>query len=680
MERKRLATWWITWEDLNWPSVDNMDRIKARAEKLAKANVTDVVIFGTHFRWDYLPFFTLLHDYLAAVAEELHKYGLRLIDHHSVNLIHRYSTKDEMRHVMLHSGPHLPFSPSWEAAATWEYNGSKLNDWRMLDVKTGEPLWYPQYASEGFCLRNPEFIAAYQQYVKTLVADTGIDGLMADDPIHYMHFNSCSCPHCRAELKRRSGIDLPPIEDQSFWGNWDNPAWKDWIDLRFDATGEFMKVVAAALPKDFLLCSCGAHSAAPHMPSSASDARKFLEGANYVNLEMSGNTPPYKHDPVTVNAPVGNHVINASHHQAAAREKGVRCYGTGYGFTVPSANIIWAVNKVLDSDCWFSTLKARLGLPDHILNSLPDEADAIGYAFTYEKEHPELFGGEQIGQLAVYFSYETRNHTCFGSMSTGYTKDYRATLDTLFKAGISAHTVFEFPKDAKQYPLTLLPSAASMTDREVEDMRTYLAAGGKVVATGPNPLKECVNNWNIPNRPDCTPENFFSTIRDGVWIKVADWTSAPLPECTDPNDWTQPIDGLFYNPHRVGDGKVTGAVLELCGKYAKKMPMKVLQADGYLITMFRNEQGITMHFLAEDYDVDIDHHLDEIRFHRSRVNYVNKVEPINVTRTICVAAEQTPQVYLPLNEEQAQVAVKDGVCTIHLPEACSYFLANFSDK
>lgn len=676
MERKRLATWWITWEDLNWPSMDNMDRIKARAEKLAKANVTDVVVFGTHFRWDYLPFFTLLHDYLATVAEELHKYGVRLIDHHSVNLIHRYSTKEEMRHVMLHSGPHLPFSPSWEAAASWEYNGSKLNDWRMLDVKTGKPLWYPQYASEGFCLRNPDFIEAYQQYVKTLVADTGIDGLMADDPIHYMHFNSCSCAHCRAELKRRSGIELPAIEDQNFWGNWDNPAWKDWIDLRFDATGAFMKAVADVLPQDFVLCSCGASSAGSHMPASASDARKFLEGATYVNLEMSGNTPPYKHDPVTVNHTIGDRMINASHHQAAAWEKGVRCYGTGYGFTEPSANIIWAVNKTLDSDCWFSTLKARLGLPEHMLKTLPDEGDVIGHAFTYEKEHADLFCGEQIGQLAVYFSYETRNHTRFGSMGTGYTKDYRATLEALFRAGISAHTVFRFPKGAEEYPLVLLPSALSMTETEEREMRAYLAAGGKVVVTGPSALKECVNTWQIPNKVDCEPEKFFSTIRDGVWIKVADWTLEEQPACTDPDEWQTPCEGMFYHPERMS-GTVADGVIELCRKHARKMPLQILESDGYLTTMFQSDKGITVHLLAADYDVDIDHHLDEIRFHRSRVNYVNKVEPIGVTRTIRIATSCVPEVYLPLNKEQARVHSEGGVCTVELPEKCSYIVMRF---
>lgn len=117
-EPKRIVSWWIKLGDLDWPNHDGMDRIKHRAEEIARANATTAMIFGTHFRWDFLPYFTLLHDYLATVAEELHKCGVELYDHHSVNLVHRYNTKEEMRHVMLHSGPHLPFSPSGEAAAS----------------------------------------------------------------------------------------------------------------------------------------------------------------------------------------------------------------------------------------------------------------------------------------------------------------------------------------------------------------------------------------------------------------------------------------------------------------------------------------------------------------------------------------------------------------------------------
>ena len=118
MEKRRFTNWWIHWEDLHWPNPDSMDAVRRKAEKYAEANITSAIIFGCHFRWDYLPFFTILHDYLATVAEELGKYGIELIDHHSVNLIHRYSSVEEMRRVMQHSGPHIPFSPSREAAAS----------------------------------------------------------------------------------------------------------------------------------------------------------------------------------------------------------------------------------------------------------------------------------------------------------------------------------------------------------------------------------------------------------------------------------------------------------------------------------------------------------------------------------------------------------------------------------
>lgn len=81
------------WQDLNWPDGDNLDRIKQRAEDMAKAGVSAAMFFGAHFRWDFMSFFPLLHDYIAIVAEELHKNGIKLFDHHSVNLVHRYHNR-----------------------------------------------------------------------------------------------------------------------------------------------------------------------------------------------------------------------------------------------------------------------------------------------------------------------------------------------------------------------------------------------------------------------------------------------------------------------------------------------------------------------------------------------------------------------------------------------------------
>ena len=682
LTRHRLVNWWIKWQDLNYPNADTLDSIRRRAEKIAQASVTAVILFGAHFRWDYLPYFTILHDYIAAVAEELHKYGIKLYDRHSVNLVHRYDTREEMRHVMLHSGPHLPFSPSREAAASWEYKGKRLNDWRMIDVRDRSVLYYPQYAAEGFCYRNPEFLDAYTDYAGRLVSDTGIDGISAEDPVHYMHYISCACPHCRAELKRRTGMDLPPIDDRGFWGNWDSPAWREWIDLRYEAGKEFFEHLRPALPAEFRITTCGANSASPSSNGKASDARKFLAGSNYVNSEMSGNTPPYKHDPVTVNFAISDRVIGASHHLAAARERGVRCFTTGYGFTEPSANIIWAVNKIMDLDCCFSTLKARLGLPDHMLDALPTEADVIGKAFGFEKAHPALFEGTQIGQLGVYFSYETRNHTYFGNLDKGYYKDYSKTLQCLFRAGISAHTVFRFPENAEEYPLIVLSSAAKMTDGEIRALRTYLSAGGKVIVTGPTPLSCCQNTWKLPASPTLDdPKSFFSTIANGVYHRAAEWiTKTELPPSTDDPKWQNPEEGLYYSPARVSDGTVTDEFLALCRRFMKPMPIRVLSSEGYLISVFEGKDHLLVHLLAEDFDTDIDHHLDEIRFHRSRVNYVNKADPIGICDTLTLASDTVPTVYTPFSDMPSAVSLSDGVVTVTLPEKTAYAILQFPKR
>ena len=679
MERNRLTTWWITWEDLNWPDIDNMEKIKSRAAAIAKANVNAVILFGAHFRWDWMPFFPLLHDYIATVVQQLHSYGIKVYDHHSVNLVHRHSTRDEMLHVMRDSLPHLPFSPTWEAAATWQYKGKYLNDWRMMDVKTGKPLYLPQYTGEGFCHRNPEFKQAYFDYVQMLIRDTGIDGLSADDAMYYAHYNACGCEHCRAELKKRTGIDLPPAEDTNFWGNWENPAWRAWLDLRFDATGDFYRELRATLPEGFMLTGCGGSSASAGALQGATDSRRFLDGCNYVNLEMSGNTPPYRHDPKTVNIPIGDRVANASHHQAAAREKGVHAFSNAYCHTIPSANVAWSVIKLLGADAWLGTLKARLGLPRSILATLPDSEDIIGPAFTFEKEHQELFDGEFLGQLAVYFSYETRNHTMSGNLYKGYPMDYSNALMFLFREGICAHTVFEFPKDANTYPVVVLSGVSRMTDDEQTAAKAYLAAGGKIVAVGPSALPGCDHNWKLPTRVDLPAEEFYTFVPEGdSWVKQPQWLSWEIPTSEDGNVWSEPMPGLYYNPQRICQEANNGELLNLCRKYLKQLPIRQVEAEGYLSTVFETEDRYVMHVLAEDYDVDIDHELDKMRYHRSRVNYVNHVEPINISGKLVLEADSVPQVYLPFSNEPAKVEKKNGRLEIALPDKTFYAILSFS--
>ena len=217
-----------------------------------------------------------------------------------------------------------------------------------------------------------------------------------------------------------------------------------------------------------------------------------------------------------------------------------------------------------------------------------------------------------------------------------------------------------------------------MTDSEISDLRAYLAAGGTVLATGPSALPECESAWVLPTHPEIDdPSKFFSTIANGVWHKHAEWiTETELPPSEETNVWREAGKNLFYNPHRVSDGVITDSLLALVDRYARAMPIRVTSAEGYFVTVFEGESGTAVHLLAKDYDTDIDHHLDEIRFHRSRVNFINKVEPIGIASEILLESDCTPKVYLPFSEEAA-IVKRSGQCVQITPPAKTAYMILF---
>src|ERR1019366_2604977 len=134
--RYRAVSWWLTWEDLTWPNPELMDKIRRRADHCAASGVNCCVIFGAHFRWDFMPLWGCLHDELRFIADELHQRKILLFDHHSSMLTHRPRNREEALNIWERNRHHVPFYPSREEAAVRQFNGSLVNDWRMLDVKT----------------------------------------------------------------------------------------------------------------------------------------------------------------------------------------------------------------------------------------------------------------------------------------------------------------------------------------------------------------------------------------------------------------------------------------------------------------------------------------------------------------------------------------------------------------
>jgi hypothetical protein len=599
-EHYRAISWWLTWEDLEWPDEELVDKIKRRADNAAEAGVNCAIIFGTHFRWDYLPFWSRLHDMFAFIAEELHQRDIQLFDHHSAVATHRPRNPENAWEIWRRNRHHVPFYPSPDVAATWTFEGHFLNDWRMIDVETGEPCFLTFYTAEEFCMNNPHFRKAYQAYVRRLVRETGIDGLMSDDGIFYDGWRVCGCQWCRKRFQREYGHTLPPTDDRNFWGNRDSEAFKDWIDMRFRSSADFLGVVREVLPPDFPLMTCCSTSDANNLPSVGMTYQDFIKNTNMVMLEMCGSTPG-------LDGTWDKRIASQLLHLGIARDNDCPCFGLGYGFFPEPAFFIWAFNKFLGSDTWFSTLKGRLGMPDSEIADLPDDPELVGEGFVWEKKYPHLFTGRPDAQTAVLFSRSTRDY--YGQIHEDYVRDYHTTCSELMRNKCNFEVVTEIPAP-EDWGILVMSSVVCLGQDEREKLHEYLRSGGIVIATGPLGVRDerarvLEKSWleaygvevsvNEPQRESGFPPY------GGTEVKVAECHGVYNGKKINDGEWIDIKVGkgrLFWCPNRIVTNERDLRLAEIVGKNETQREYCVLRSpEGWYLRSFRDGARILLHGL-----------------------------------------------------------------------------------
>jgi len=599
--RYRAVSWWLTWDDLTWPNSELMDKVRRRADQCAAGGVNCCLIFGAHFRWDFMPLWARLHDELRCIADELHQRNILLFDHHSSVLTHRPRNREEARNIWERNRHHVPFYPSCEEAVTWRFNGSPMNDWRMLDVETGEPIYLRTYNAEQYCMNHPVFCAAYGQYVKRLLAETGIDGLMSDDQIYYADWRACACTHCRERFKREYGHNLPPVSGAGFWGNRRSNAFRDWITMRFRSSGDFLAGVKAALPAGFPLLTCCSSSDSQALPAFGMSYQDFIEHSNHVLLEMVGSTP-------SLAGTWDERIPSQLLHLGIARDHRAPCFGLGYGFFPDTAFFIWAVNKFLGSDCWFSTLKGRLNASQAELAQLADDSDLVGEGYRWEKAHPQLFTGDMDTDVAVFFSRATRDY--YGQVAGDYAGDYSATCLSLTRAGITCDVVTGIPECGRLRRL-LLSSVMCLSALQRQRLAKFMEAGGTVIATGPtghcderaNPVAMAwLEDFGVPveliepSRPGgFPPYKHFNPPVEIAYCRVPDSFRERMKD-----GWFASNVGqgrLLWRPERISQKTVAEAVIHLLQERDRlTVRIKGLPAD-WRVRHFRDGGRLLIHAL-----------------------------------------------------------------------------------
>lgn len=491
----RIASWWSEIGDLLWPNIEVQKRIRAKAKAMYEAGVDACVNFGFHTRFDFSDYFYFLHGYLNQVCEELHKYGIKFIDHYSCNLVERPKNEQELALLHKNHRHHVLLHKDFQAAENACYEGHRFQDICEVDVRDGSRGYSPNYQGELFCHNNPDFLDMHKKYLKRIVAEVDFDAIEVDDMCTYAYFADCGCKYCRERFRRDYGREIPPLEDKEFWGdtslhpmnwgNYDNPAFRDYVRMRSDGIRDHIKMIRECVaPKPLLTC-CS--STGPlYLNSLALDLEKSADCLDWIMLENCG---------ITCSAV--NWIRNDAEamQQKDIAEKMGHAPAIALSYTVyeDEAYLGWALARFWGAANWSSTLPGRL-------MEIPDDQKAtetlIGPINVWEKKHSPIVPldcGDVFNVRIVSNRFNRENGICKNggdvwSRITKWTDGF--VLNNLsYRFVRYSELADENALKAEKTPI-VMDCNACVTDEQHAAVKEYLKAGGKMILAAPYGTKD----------------------------------------------------------------------------------------------------------------------------------------------------------------------------------------------
>jgi hypothetical protein len=493
---QRVISWCSTLDDLAWPSRAVRDKIQRRADQMAAAKIEAAIQFGFHYRFDFAWNFGAVHGYLADVSTALHERNIQFLDHFSCNVIARPRTAADVLEFHTHERHCVNLYPDSVAAREAGYEGHRFNDLRETLIASGEPTYIQRYAGECLCHNNPEFLAMHRAYLQRLVAEVPMDGLEQDDMSFYGSFATCGCRYCREKFRRQFGRELPPLADRDFWGdtsgppadwgNYRNPAFRDWVRLRYQSNADHLKMVREILGPDKILMTCCSSSGPLRLNGMGLSAEEWIDEVDWVMMENVGLSPKSVQWPGIEPEAMLHKGIAASKSPA-----GAPAITISY-FTFPDgAYLGWAIARYWGVGNWASTLWGRLPVDPP---GAKEEAELVLPYNQWETAHPLEAPGRDVIDLQLAFIRASRDNGWRDAQGRDAWQRVQRWPEYLTRNNVGYRfvTTRELEAGSPQLSTSLpliLDGCAHVSDRVCQTLRDFVTRGGRLWVAPP--LGDC---------------------------------------------------------------------------------------------------------------------------------------------------------------------------------------------
>ncbi len=347
-------------------------------------------------------------------------------------------------------------------------------DWAQVDRLSGRPMH--DHTRYGVCCPNNLDYRAYELAImQEVLTGYEFDAIWLD-MIFYLAI--CACPACCERLRVEEGIEIPAVVD------WTDPAWATFQEARRRWIGEWTKILidrAHELRPEIVVT----HNLANAL-SGWQCAQPLAAGRldTYTSADLYGDR--FEHLVVTKMA-----------QHLSASQPGELMVSVGVDLvdhvTLKSAEQL--TTEGLAATATGSALIIIDGI-EPVGAELPGNFEVIQTAFAAIEPYEPFVGGEPIEDVAIYFSDNSFMDfadngtlagppTKLGGIPFPHVVAARGAVRALTEAHIAFAVLTEMDLDKlARYRAVILPDVSRMTLREADAFREYVAAGGRLYASG----------------------------------------------------------------------------------------------------------------------------------------------------------------------------------------------------
>ena len=346
------------------------------------------------------------------------------------------------------------------------------------------------------------------------IAATGVDGIWLDVPLYNdiaVAWTDTS-PGAAAKFQADTGLEIPKKVD------WEDPSWRRWIAWRHQQLTDFIYRVRDA-----------ANSVTNDIAMIVETVTLDYGAATILGLD--GST--MKKAPGVIQVWEVDAVSDRTAMRDALPDDWVSLismfkFAKAASGTKPS----WIFTYGKEPNDAMLVMAEALAAGNHPYETkIPLMTTTVGAAYRkrmfswVKQEERRLFSSDSAATVAVYFSPESRDYVdkaagsgLFATIRSSdvlwwsneqedslYSLTYLAEYRGIIKWLVHNHIPFDIvvrpdAGELSRYQTVLAPSLVALSDGEAEVLDRYVAAGGNLIVTGPNPgtLDELGNKRNAP--------------------------------------------------------------------------------------------------------------------------------------------------------------------------------------